>query len=86
MDTRHEFYTDSSPHAKSNKSFSCLYGIIHRGVAMETYKGVLGELDVKLPCLEIVATRPQMVRSLCFSVIPGLVLLTHRVLEGFITE
>ena len=27
-----------------------------------------------------------MVKSLCFSVIPGSVMLTHTVLEGFITE
>ena len=33
-----------------------------------------------------VATRPQTVKSLCFSVIPGSVMLTHTVLEGFITE
>ena len=32
-----------------------------------------------------VATRPQTVKSLCFSVIPGSVMLTHTVLEGFIT-
>ena len=34
----------------------------------------------------LVATRPQMVKSLCFHVIPGWVRLTHTVLEGFITE
>ena len=33
-----------------------------------------------------VATRPQTVWSLCFSVIPGSVMLTRTVLEGFITE
>ena len=33
-----------------------------------------------------VATRPQTVKSLCFSVIPGSVMLTHTVLEGFIIE
>ena len=33
-----------------------------------------------------VATRPQMVKSLCFRVIPGSVMLTHTVLEQFITE
>ena len=33
-----------------------------------------------------VATRPQIVKSLCFSVIPGSVMLTHTVLEAFITE
>ena len=34
----------------------------------------------------VVVTRPQTVKSLCFSVIPGSVMLTHTVLEGFITE
>src|SRR4051812_8619923 len=38
-----------------------------------------------LPLLPpFVATRPQTVKSLCFSVIPGSVMLTHTVLEGFI--
>ena len=37
-------------------------------------------------CTHLVATRPQMVKSLCFRVIPGSVMLTHIVLEGFITE
>ena len=37
-------------------------------------------------CHHGVATRPQTVKSLCFSVIPGLVMLTCIVLEGFITE
>ena len=32
-------------------------------------------------CYHVVATRPQMVKSLCFSVIPGSVMLTHTVLE-----
>ena len=30
-----------------------------------------------------VATRPQTIKSLCFRVIPGSVMLTHTVLEGF---
>ena len=34
----------------------------------------------------IVATRPQTVKSLRFCVIPGSVMLTHTVLERFITE
>ena len=33
-----------------------------------------------------VAIRPQTAKSLCISVIPGSVMLTHTVLEGFITE
>ena len=33
-----------------------------------------------------VATRPQTVWSLCISVIPGSVMLTCTVVEGFITE
>ena len=35
---------------------------------------------------QYVATRPQTVKSLCFSVIHRSVMLTHTVLEGFITE
>ena len=33
-----------------------------------------------------VVTQPQTVKSLCFNVIPRSVMLTHTVLEGFITE
>ena len=33
-----------------------------------------------------VATRPQTVWSLCFSVIPGSVMVTRTILEGFIVE
>ena len=32
------------------------------------------------------AIRPQTVKSLCISVIPRSVMLTHTILEGFITE
>ena len=38
------------------------------------------------PMAEVVANRPNTVKSLCFSVIPGSVMLIHTVLEGFITE
>ena len=34
----------------------------------------------------LVVIRPQTVKSLCISVIPGSVMLTHTILEGFITE
>ena len=43
-------------------------------------------LDSTNNIITSVATRPQTVRSVCTSVIPGSVMLTRTVLEGFITE
>ena len=36
--------------------------------------------------MNVVAIQPQTVKSLCISVIPGSVMLTHTVLEGLITQ
>ena len=49
-------------------------------------KGAENPIAGNLSRLENVAIRPQAVKSLCISVIPGSVMLTHTVLEGFITE
>ena len=47
---------------------------------------VVGSYSQRALWYHLVAIRPQTVKSLCISVIPGSVMLTHIVLEGFITE
>ena len=52
----------------------------------EVNQGVLFVVVAALDLIVVVVIPPQTVKSLCLSVIPGSVMLTHTVLEGFITE
>ena len=55
-------------------------------VIYECFRRIKNKSKGKKNMCAIVAIQPQMVESLCISVIPGSVMLTHTVLEEFLTK